>query len=126
MAIISITILNLKEEKLLGHDIYGYNKAGEEIAYARFSMGNYNAMILYSLLDANDYNAGVSGSGHSSTFALHQMEKAMNAYKKLYKNGDSSSLDSESLEWDQKQILSFIQNCLVVAQKEERVKVFFG
>jgi hypothetical protein len=106
----------------MGHDIYGYNKTGEEIAYARFSMGNYNASILYSLLDANDYNAGVSGSGHSFTFSLQQIEKAMNAYKKLYHNGDPS----EFLAWDQKQILSFIQNCLVIAEKEERVRVFFG
>jgi homoserine kinase len=73
----------------MGHDISGYNKAGKEIAYARFSMGNYNATILYNLLDANNYYAGVSGSGDSSIFSIQQIEKAMNVYKQFYKNGNS-------------------------------------
>jgi hypothetical protein len=107
----------------MGHDISGYNKAGEEIAYARFSMGNYNATILYSILDANDYYAGVSGSGGSSTFSIQQIEKAMNTYKQLYNTSDSEQLKSD---WDQKKILNFIQNCLATAQKDGSVKVFFG
>ncbi|MFJ7724980.1 hypothetical protein ACIQXV_02340 [Neobacillus sp. NPDC097160] len=109
----------------MGHDISGYNKAGEEIAYARFSMGNYNAKILYSVLDANNYYAGVSGSGDSSTFSIQQIEKALNVYKQFYKNGESPS-ESDVLTWDQKQILNFILNCLATAQKEESVRVYFG
>lgn len=109
----------------MGHDISGYNKAGEEIAYARFSMGNYNATILYSLLDAINYYAGVSGSGDSSTFSLQQIEKALNAYKKLYNNDDSKS-ESDFLTSDKKQIMNFILNCLETAQKEENVRVYFG
>ncbi len=109
----------------MGHDISGFNKAHEEIAYARFSMGNYNAVILYSLLDANKYYAGVSGSGGSSTFSIQQIEKALNAYKQLYKNSDSSLSGSNSIPWDQKQILNFIQNCLATAQKEGSVRVYF-
>jgi homoserine kinase len=102
----------------MGHDISGYNKTGKEIAYARFSMGNYNATILYNLLDANNYYAGVSGSGDSSIFSIQQIEKAMNVYKQFYKNGDSLS--------DQKQILNFIQNCLATAKIEGSVRVYFG
>ena len=109
----------------MGHDISGYNKAGKEIAYARFSMGNYNATILYNLLDANNYYAGVSGSGDSSIFSIQQIEKAMNVYKQFYKNGNSLS-ESEFLTWDQKQILNFIQNCLAIAKIEWSVRVYFG
>ncbi|MDR6999106.1 hypothetical protein [Neobacillus niacini] len=109
----------------MGHDISGYNKAGEEIAYARFSMGNYNATILYSLLDANNFYAGVSGSGESSTFSIQQIEKAVNAYNRLFANGDSQS-ESDFLTWDQKQTQKFILNCLATAQKEGSVSVFFG
>ncbi|WHY01132.1 hypothetical protein [Neobacillus sp. DY30] len=108
----------------MGHDISGFNKAGEEIAYARFSMGNYNATILYSLLDASEYYAGVSGSGGSSTFSKQQIEKALNDYKKLY-NDDSKS-NSEFIDYDEKQIKNFIINCLETAQKEENVRVYFG
>jgi hypothetical protein len=109
----------------VGHDILGYNKAGEEIAYARFSMGNYNAITLYSLLEAYSYYAGVSGSGKSTTFSIKQIEKALNAYKKLYNNGDSLS-ESDVQTWDQKQILDFILNCLATVQKEGSVRVYFG
>jgi hypothetical protein len=110
----------------MGHDISGYNKAGKEIAYARFSMGNYNATILYNVLDANNYYAGVSGSGGSSTFSIQQIEKAMNAYKQFYKNGDSSLAKKEFFTWDQKQILNFIQNCLATAKLEGSVRIYFG
>jgi hypothetical protein len=109
----------------MGHDISGYNKAGEEIAYARFSMWNYNATILYNLLDANEYNAGVSGSLNSSTYSIQQIEKALNAYNQLYKKAVSSQSDNY-LEWDLKQILDFIQNCLATAQKEGSVRVTFS
>ncbi|MFC4797792.1 hypothetical protein ACFPA1_00260 [Neobacillus sp. GCM10023253] len=109
----------------MGHDISGYNKAGEEIAYARFSMGNYNAILLYSFFDANDYNAGVSGSGDSSTYSIQQIEMALNSYNHLFDKSDSLS-DNDSLNWDQKQILNFILNCLATAQKEGSVRVFFG
>ncbi|MEH7076521.1 hypothetical protein [Neobacillus drentensis] len=106
----------------MGHDISGFNKAGKEIAYARFSMGNYNAVILYSLLGATTYYAGVSGSGNSTTFSKQQIEKALNSYKQLYYKTDSSLSEN----WDLKQILDFILNCLATAQKEESVRVYFG
>lgn len=109
----------------MGHDISGYNKAGEEIAYARFGMSNYNATILYSLLDANYYYAGVSWSGESNTYSLQQIEKALNAYNQLY-NADNTQPKSKYFTWDLKQIQNFILSCLVTAQKEGSVKVFFG
>lgn len=46
-----LTFKFLFEGVLMGHDIVGYNKAGKEIAYARFSMGNPNATVLYTLLN---------------------------------------------------------------------------
>jgi hypothetical protein len=120
--------INFKFEggSLMGHDISGYNKAGQEIAYARFSMGNYNSIILYSLLDADKYYAGVSGNGGSSTFSMEQIEKASNDCKQLFKQEDSSSSDSDSTSWDQKQIEDFIKNCYKTAQKEGNVKIYFG
>jgi hypothetical protein len=108
----------------MGHDISGYNKAGEEIAYARFSMGNYNAITLYSLLGADQFYAGVSGSGGSSTFSIQQIEKALNSYIQLFDH--KKSLSESEIDWDQKQIRSFIANCLATAQKEGNVKVYFG
>ncbi|WP_176167199.1 hypothetical protein [Mesobacillus jeotgali] len=109
----------------MGHDIYGLNKAREEIAYARFSMGNHNALLLYRFLDAYQFYAGVSGSGKSSIFSEQQVEKAMDGYKKFFNTGDSPS-ESDCTSWDQKQILTFIQSCLKTAQKEKSVEVYFG
>ncbi|MCL7745565.1 hypothetical protein [Halalkalibacter alkaliphilus] len=102
----------------MGHDIEGYNKSGEEIAYARFSMGNDNATILYDLLNANDYDGGVSGVGDSSSFSIQQIEKALNEFKQLYDKGDSTLPQNDFLDWDQKQILNFIESCFRTAQKE--------
>lgn len=110
----------------MGHDISGYNKAGEEIAYARFSKGNYNATVLYDLLDAHNYNAGVSGSGGGSAFSIQQIEHALNSFNRLYNNDTSSDSNCDFLSGDKKQILDFIKNCLATAQKEGNVKVFFG
>lgn len=109
----------------MGHDIYGINKNGEEVAYARFSMGNPNAIFLYTIMDADNYNAGVSGTGEVTTFSLQQMEKSWNAFKKYYSNTPLES-DQEFEHWDEKQIFNFIRNCLTTAQKEGSVKVFFG
>lgn len=110
----------------MGHDIVGYNQTGVEIAYVRFSMGNRNASLLYSILDANDYDAGVSGSGGSTTFSIKQIENALNAYKEICSKGDPNQSKSNFEIWDQKQIMNFLVNCLETAQKEASVSVFFG
>lgn len=109
----------------MGHDILGINKAGEEIAYARFSMGNYNATILYSLLEATRFYAGVSGSGKSTSFSKQQIEKALNGYNQYFEKHHPQS-ERDILYWDQKQIGSFIHNCLSTAQKEGSVRIYFG
>lgn len=110
----------------MGHDISGFNKVGEEIAYARFSMGNVNATILYRLLQAYKYYAGVSGSGGSTCFSTQQCEDALNSFKKFYTNGDSLPRNHSFIHYDQKQIQDFLTNCLATAQIEGSVKVYFG
>jgi hypothetical protein len=119
------TKFNFKEGIFMGHDIIGRNKAGEEVAYARFSMGNYNATILYSLLEANEYYAGVSGTGDSSVFSIQQIHNALKMFKELYMS-KASPAGSDFMEWDGKQILDFLQNCLSTAQEEGSVQVLFG
>ncbi|WP_428911624.1 hypothetical protein [Niallia sp. Krafla_26] len=112
----------------MGHDIFGFNRAGEEIAYARFSMGNYNSIILYEVLHAEEYYAGVSGSGGSTTFSMQHCEKAMEEFNHLLKiNGYSSkSNHRDKLPWDLRQISEFIENCLTTSKKEGKVQVYFG
>ena len=110
----------------MGHDIFGYNKAGEEIAYARFSMGNHNALILYRLLNAYEYYAGVSGSGRGTTISKEQIEEALKVFEQQYNNKDSAHTNYDFLRWDGKQINDFIKNCSTTAKKEGNVKVFFG
>ncbi|MGM0845098.1 MAG: hypothetical protein ACQEUT_08985 [Bacillota bacterium] len=107
----------------MSHEMLGCNREGEEVAYARFSMGNSNAFVLYDLLDAHHYNAGVSGSGKSHSYSPLQMEKAFNGWKKLY--GKKSQSESGAANWDGKQINEFILNCFKTAQKEGSVKVLF-
>ncbi|MCF6139178.1 hypothetical protein [Pseudalkalibacillus berkeleyi] len=105
----------------MGHDIFGVNKTGEDIAYARFSMGNYNSIILYNLLNAEEFHAGVSGNGGSTIISKQQLEKAMNDYKKTFGKKEVSKTDI-----DLKQIFNFIEQCLSTAHEEGSVKVYFG
>lgn len=106
----------------MGHDIYGFNKAGEEIAYLRFGAWNLTASVFYNLLDANEYNAGVSGSGNSTTFSKRQLEKALSTYEQMcWKSNSRNGFD----HWEQKEILSFLAACLETAKKEESVRVVF-
>lgn len=107
----------------MGHDILGFNRVGEEVAYARFSMGNHNAIILYQFLDAFEYYAGVSGSGRCATYSRQHIEKALNAYNQFFKN---DVIPYSNLPWDQRQMLDFIQNCLTTAKKEGSVEVYYG
>lgn len=116
----------LKGGPCMGHDILGFNKAGEEVAYARFNMWNHNATILYNLLDANDFYAGVSGCGSQSTFSIQQFEKALKNYNQFYNHDVSAFPNYKYLQWDQQQIQDFIKNCLETAQKEGSVQVYFG
>jgi hypothetical protein len=108
----------------MGHDISGFNQEGEQIAYARFSMWNQDAIILYHLLDSSKFHAGVSGSGGSSTFTIQQIEKALTSYKQFYQGVSLPENDLRKL--DQKQIEQFILSCLVTANKEGNVRVSFA
>ena len=111
----------------MGHDIYGINRDGEAIAYARFSMGNSNSVSLYSLLDAHDYFAGVSGTGEETTYTLQQIEKSWNSFKERNSNKNISfQSEEEFTDIDEKQIYIFIRNCLLTAQKEGEIKVYYG
>ncbi|MDF2607047.1 MAG: hypothetical protein K0S34_1242 [Bacillales bacterium] len=109
----------------MGHDIYGINKAGKEIAYARFNMWNSNASILYNLLDSIKFHAGVSGSGEESTYTTQQIEKALSDYFEIYGRGSANSKNSFD-DYDLTQIHDFIQKCLLTSQEEGSVRVYFG
>lgn len=99
----------------------GRNKAGDEVAYARFCMGNSNAFLLYGLLDASEFNAGVSGSGGLSTYTIVQMEKALDEFCQLLSRNPSSLTE----DWDLRQILAFINNCVMTAHEEGSVDIIF-
>ncbi|UOQ85329.1 hypothetical protein [Gracilibacillus salinarum] len=109
----------------MGHDIYGYNKAGQNIAYARFSMGNPNADLLYEFLHAQDFNGGVSGIGDISTFSRLELDNALKEYK-VFDQKIKHLNEDTILGWDKKQIKEFIENCLAAAKKEGSIQVFFG
>lgn len=110
----------------MGHDISSFNQSGKEVGYVRFTMGDMNARVFYKLLGAEQFDAGVSGSGHYSTFSLKQMEKALKKFKALKKQDFFKTGNQEFLKWHQGEMLKFITSGLKTAQSEGRVKVFFG
>ncbi|RKQ34566.1 hypothetical protein [Oceanobacillus halophilus] len=109
----------------MSHDMVGFNKAGKQIAHLHFSMGNSSAGILYVLLDAMDYHAGVSGTGDSTNLSIEKTEQALNKYQQIYVDGDTSQKDDFTI-WEQNEILNFLLNCVTTAQKEGSVRVLFA
>lgn len=107
----------------MGHDIYGINRSGKEVAYARFSMWNHNANILYDLLDAQKYNGGVSGIGATAVYTRQEIEKALHDFRERFKK-DIPYADEDWI-WDRKQILEFMENCLTTAREEGSVRIVF-
>ncbi|GAA0453490.1 hypothetical protein [Alkalibacillus silvisoli] len=105
----------------MGHDILGYDQSGKQIAYARFSMSNYNADVLYNVLDSEEHNAGVSGAFARSNFSVQQIELALRKFIQSHENKYSLKGNDP----DNVQIKKFLENCLEIAEKEGKVEVCF-
>lgn len=111
----------------MGHDIYSYNQEGEILQQVRFTMGDAYAPLFYDLFDAQQYNGGVSGVGATMMLSTSQVEKALERYLQiadyafLYQNNKG-----EILDWQQKEIVKFIETCLEIAREEGEVKVAFA
>ena len=108
----------------MGHDIMGFNKKGEEKAYARYSMSNPNSTLLYKALNSMKHNCGVSGCGDERDFTVEQVEKAIEFAKKLKKHDFDEDSDYPNYERDK--LNDFLKNCLQVAKKEGKVRILFG
>ena len=104
----------------MGHDISGYNKQGEEIAYARYAIGNGNSEKLYNVLDAWEYYGGVSGLGQSAKYNVRQIEQAIEKFKAI--NWDNI----EDWEYEKNKLERFLNNCLETAKREGEVSIYFG
>lgn len=105
---------------IMGHDISGYNKKGEEIAYARYSMSNYNADLLYRAFESNDSHGGVSGLGNDKVFILQDVENA----KTFFSNLKDSDFEGD-VEYEKEKLDKFIENCLETAKHEGFVRIGF-
>ncbi|TFJ94158.1 hypothetical protein [Lentibacillus salicampi] len=110
----------------MGHDISSFNRAGQQIGYVRFTMGDVNAPLFYDLLDANEYYAGVSGSGEVAILPLDQVKKALKAFDRWKAKDFGHKGNQEFLLWQRNEIQKFMNSCLETARKEGTVKVFFG
>ncbi|GGK01046.1 hypothetical protein GCM10007063_24140 [Lentibacillus kapialis] len=110
----------------MGHDISSYNEMGQEIGYIRFTKGDMLAPLFYDLFDANEYYAGVSGTGEVATLPLIQIKKALAAYSKLQAKDFGNKGNQEFLLWQREEMAKFINSCLQTARKEGAVNVFFG
>jgi|SRR5690625_4678492 len=101
-----------------------FNDKQEEVAYLRFSMGNPGAILVYELLDAEDFNGGVSGIGRSLTISLSKMEEALQTYQALWNEEDIQKMNDFSKN-QHKEIQQFLTRCVETAIKEKKVEVTF-
>src|SRR5690625_1517613 len=108
----------------MSHEIIGFNKKGEEIAYVRFTMNDYYAHIVYDLFDAHEHNGGPSGRGYTEVYSLQQVQKAFNSFNTLT-NELSEVIDFESTPWQLDHIFKFLHRCLFTAENEKSISICY-
>lgn len=108
----------------MSHEMVGFNKKKEEIAYLRFSMGNPAALIVYDLLDAQEYNGGVSGIGNSLTVPYLKITSALKNYQILVDSVKVETIN-EFTKSQLEEIAEFLQQCVKTANEEKAVEVMF-
>jgi len=96
----------------MGHDITAYEV--KEIAYLRRNIfcDNESKNRIYELLDANNFNMGVSGNGEFLTIYLIDIKKAL------------VKIRSE----DKKDIIEFLNNCYdsLIEKKNDFILIWFN
>lgn len=106
--------------RIMGHDISGYNKQEEQIAYARYSMNNNSARTLYEVLEVYDFDGGVSGIGAQEKFNAERIKQAIENFKNIdWADFEDGAYEKEKLE-------TFLNNCLKTAQEEGEVTISFA
>ncbi|WP_246202661.1 hypothetical protein [Virgibacillus doumboii] len=89
-------------------------------------MWDANSNLFYDLFDANEFHAGVSGSGQAVEMSLPRVKKALAAYKKLKEEDFVMRGNPEFIVWHRNEMLKFINSCLETAKKEGKVTVVFA
>ena len=108
----------------MSHEMVGFNKSGEEVAYVRFTMNDYYALIVYDLFDAHKHNGGPSGKGHSETYPLSKVEEAFQSFNQLT-NEFFNTENFDSIPWQHVDIQKFLNHCLFTAEKEKSVSICY-
>lgn len=118
----------VKGEQSMGHDIYGTNKADEEICYMRFGMSNIASYQFYEFFDAMEHHGGVSGLGVSVDYTPEQIKKAFLSYEKVYgTNGmEPIELTDDFESYEKGKMLTFILTCLSTAREEGTVTIIYA
>lgn len=104
----------------MGHDISGLNKQGKEVAYARYGMSNSCARILYKVLNAEDCDGAVSGTGVEKVFTENQILEAVARCLTIRWDEINDG------EHEKEKIEEFLKGCMDTATEEGEVTIFFG
>ena len=101
------------------------NQANQEVAYVRFSMGNYSSIDFYRLFDALQYHGGVSGIGASAKYTVSQVERALQLFQQQFQQKNAKE-ESDFAAYERREIQTFIENCLSTAKKEGIVRISYS
>ena len=94
----------------MGHDIFGNNKAGEEIAYLRRNAWSGQVHAFYRAIGCSEFDGGCSGIGKEVVFKEGDLKDILEYFPK--------DLDDDFRE--------FLEKCLKCAKEEEIVVIYFG
>jgi len=104
----------------MGHDIFLFNKKGNQIGYLRYAMWNQHANYIYEIFNVPEFNAYVSGKGEQRTFYKQDILDAFAKYKKEYAHKPSMTA------YEQTELEQFMLCCEMGADLDGEVTIYFG
>lgn len=115
----------------LGFDIDVYDQDGKEIAYLRAYMGAFRmcreqGYDWFKLIDAEECDGGVSGTGDSKPILLKNLERAMAELERHDTKGKLSSEERDEWTYRKPLLKEFMQKCIEYCVKNNKKSILIA
>ncbi len=122
----------------MGFDITANDLEGNEIAYHRSYMGGFRMMVeqgydWFNLINAEECDNGVSGSGDTKLIKLEDLKNALKILLKhkpicLASNYPGEKQDRDEFNYRKPRLKEFMEKCINCCEENEMegISIYFG
>jgi hypothetical protein len=112
----------------MGFDIYAIDEEGNEVAYLRAYMGAFRmcreqGYDWFKLIDAEECDGGVSGTGESKRISLRNLEKALEVLKEHDPKGKLSGEGRDEWSYRKPLLKGFMDKCVEYCLKNDKKSI---